>query len=170
VPTRLARAALTAHLYHDRVEIASGAERVAVHERSTKAGDYRIALNHVLSLLEQKPRAASEATVIRQLRLPECFDKLRDALRRERSDANWEWVQVIGLLEEHSLEALCAAVERSLEVGAPGLGSICQLLSNESQPRMMVEPVNLKRADLAAIEVPVADLSCYGALAGGQVA
>lgn len=164
VPSRCARAALTAHLYHDRVEIAEGAEIVAEHRRSTAEAAYVLDLEHVLCALERKPRAAPEATVIRQLGLPGCFDELRDALCRGRRQSHHEWVRVIRLLVDHSLESVSAAVEASLASGAPGLGSVRQLLRYEHQPRLAVEPVVLSQPDLAAIEIPACDLERYASL------
>ena len=164
VPTDYARRTLAARLYHDRVEIISGADIVAKHPRSTMTAKYVLALEHVLELLERKPRSAREATVIRQIGLPACFDELRVALRREKGQSDKEWVQVIGLLVEHPLESVREAVERTLETGAIGLTSIKQVLRHKSQSRLAIEPVDLDQPDLIAYEIPPADLSRYGSL------
>ena len=164
VPTDCARQTLTARLYHDRVEIISGLDVVAKHPRSTTAAEYVLALEHALDLLERKPRSAREATVIRQIGLPGCFEELRIALRNEKRQSDKEWVQVLRLLVEHSLESVRQAVEQSLEHGAIGLTSIKQFLRHNHQPRLAIEPVDLTQPDLVAYEIPPADLSRYGSL------
>lgn len=170
VPSQFARATLTAHLYHDRVEIANGHEVIAIHRRSTVAAAYVLELDHVLGLLERKPRAAQEATVIRQMGLPQCFDDFREALRRERGNPNREWVQVVGLLIDHSLASVCTAVEASMASGAPGLGSVRQLLRQEDQPRVAIDPIGLSGLGLADVEISAANLAEYESLLGGLVA
>ncbi len=123
----------------------------------------------MLELLERKPRAAAEATVIRQMGLPPCFEELRVALRRERRQSDREWVQVLGLLVEHPLESLRSAVVASLDSGAPGLGSIRQLLRIERQPRLVIEPVQIDRPSIASITVAAPDLSQWSVLHAGAL-
>lgn len=167
VPSELARRPVIVRLYHDRVQIAHEAEVVAVHGRSTTPGEYVLDLEHVLDLLETKPRAAMEATVIRQLGLPEPFYELRAALRRERRRSDREWVRVLRLLVDHSLESLVTAVEGALASGAPGLGTIKQLLRCDSHPQLVTEPVELERADLAMFHVAEPDLAAWDLVHAG---
>ena len=166
VPGELARQTLTAHLYHDRVEIASGATIVASHVRSIGEGEYVLALEHVLDTLEKKPRAASEATVIRQIGLPECFETLRTTLRQQKRKPDKEWVRIIGLLIDHPLAALQVAVEEALASNAPGIGSIQQILRCKNQGRMAVEPVDLSGREIGQIDIAPAELARYGSLTG----
>lgn len=164
VPTSCARQMLTARIYHDRVEFISGADVVAKHPRSTKKAEYVLALEHVLELLERKPRSAREATVIRQIGLPDCFEQIRVALRREKRQSDKEWVQILGLLVEHPLESVRQAIEQSLASGAIGLTSVKQLLRHKNQPRLAIEPVDIEQPELVAYEIQPADLGLYGSL------
>ena len=164
IPSELATKTVTAKLFHDRVEVVHEATVVAVHERSVERGKYVLALDHTLDLLLQKPRAAQEATVIRQIGLPAVFDELRVALRSERRHSDREWVKVIGLLLDHSLDALTAAVTESLESDAPGIGSIQQILRRHSEPRLLIEPVEVDRDELKAYEIPGPNLADWDAL------
>jgi transposase len=164
VPTDCARRTLTARLYHDSVEVINGLDVVATHTRSTKKAEYVLALDHVLELLERKPRSAREATVIRQMGLPACFDQLRIALRKERRQSDKEWVQILGLLVDYPLESVRQAIEQSLERGAIGLTSVKQLLRHGSQPRLAIEPVDITERGLIVYEIRPADLSRYGSL------
>ena len=168
VPSAFARRTLTAHLYHDRIEFAAADTIIATHARATKRGEYILELAHVLSVLERKPRAAAEATVIRQLGLPECFEALREELRRAKRMSDKEWVQIIGLLVDHPLEALRSAVEEALERNAPGIGTIRQILRASGQGRVAVEPVDLTGLGLARIAIAPAELGLYGALLKGS--
>ena len=166
VPSELTRRTLTAHLHHDRIEIATGDTVVASHPRSATKGEYVLALEHVLDALEKKPRAASEATVIRQIGLPDCFETLRSTLRQQKRRSDKEWVQIIGLLIDHPLAALQAAVEEALTSNAPGLGSIQQILRRMNQGRVAIVPVDLSERAIAQIEVAPAELARYGSLIG----
>jgi transposase len=170
VPTLYARQTLAARLFHDRVEIINGVDVVAKHARSTKPAEYVLELDHVLDLLEQKPRSAREATVIRQMGLPSCFDELRTAMRSEKRRSDKEWVQVLGLLVEHSLESVRQAVEASLQSGVVGLSSIKQLLRRRNQPRIAIEPLAMEEPELMQYEIPIADLGRYGSLLGRKSA
>lgn len=160
-----ARRTLTARLYHDQVKVFDGTMEVAKHKRSLQPGTFVLELEHILRVLEKKPRAASEATVIRQLGLPQCFEDLRQAMRgRQRRKSDKEWVQIIGLLLDHPLAALTSAVEAALERDVPDLSSVRQLLRNESQPRVAVEPVRLADLGLDQRTVAAVDLEIYGSL------
>ena len=170
VPTVCARRTLAARLYHDRVEIIDGADVVAKHARSTKPAEYVLELEHVLDLLEQKPRSASEATVIRQMGLPDCFSELRAALRAEKRQSDKEWVQILGLLVDHSLESVRQAVELALKNGTIGLTSVKQLLRHKNQPRVAIEPIKMEQPDLIQYEIPAANLNRYGSLLGRKSA
>ena len=102
--------------------------------------------------------------------LPSCFDELRTALRSEKRRSDKEWVQVLGLLVEHSLESVRQAVEASLQSGVVGLSSIKQLLRRRNQPRVAIEPLAMKEPELMQYEIPIADLGRYGALLGRKSA
>ena len=167
VPTDLARKTLTVKRFHDRVEVIHGADVVAVHQRSAVRGAYVLELEHTLDLLLKKPRAAQEATVIRQIGLPPCFDELREALRDEKRHSVREWVKVIGLLVDHSLDALTAAVKEALQSGAPGVGSIKQILRRKAEPRWLIEPIDVEEEQLAQYQVPQPDLSDWDVLVTG---
>lgn len=168
VPSELARRTLTAHLHHDRIEIAADGAVVASHPRSASEGEYVLALEHVLDALEKKPRAASEATVIRQIGLPDCFETLRSTLRQQKRRSDKEWVQIVGLLIDHPLAALQAAVDEALTSNAPGLGSIQQILRRKNQGRLAIVPLDLSDPTLAQIEIAPAELARYGSLVGSS--
>ncbi|MGH7162042.1 MAG: Mu transposase domain-containing protein, partial [Planctomycetota bacterium] len=158
----------TVKLFHDRVEIAVGAERVAVHARRFEKGAKVLEARHVLSLLERKPRAVGEATAIRQWSLPPVFLELRQELAGRTRRPDREWVSILRLLEEHPEEAVEAAVKEAIEKGSPRKESVLALLRRSAEGASpAVAPAAVARPDLAAIEVQAPMLGAYDALAEG---
>jgi len=167
VPSELARRALIAKLYWDRIEIAEGEHRVASHARSYTDGALVLDAMHVLRLLEKKHRAISESTAIAQMKLPSVFTELRAALRGKVRRPDREWVQVLLLLEEHALEVLEEAVRSALERGSPSLETVRMLLRQRASELPVLAPAPIARAELAEIEVAPAELAGYDELFGG---
>jgi len=150
---------------HDRVRIVVREKVVAEHHRSFRVGDKVINPLHVLPLLERKSRAVGEATAIRQWELPEAIGELRYELRRHTRHPDREWVQVLQLLEDVNERELEEAVAEAIERGSPRLETIRLLLRHASeQPAGRAEPVEVKRADLAMIQVAEPSLAAYDAL------
>jgi transposase len=164
VPSELVRQPLVAKLYHDRVEFASGDKVVARHERSFSRGQLVLDAHHILRLLEIKHRAAVEATAIQQWELPAVFDRLLAALCERSRKPRQEWVRVLRLSEDHSLDDVEAAIELAFERGSPRYSSIKSLLRTVMDEPRHVEPVPIECPELAAIDVPPADLAPYDAL------
>jgi len=167
VPSKCARRSVIVRLYHDRVEIAADGEIVATHQRSTVGGQTIIDLEHVIDVLEHKPRAAMEATVIRQLGLPKAFYDLRVKLREEHRKSDKEWVQIIRLLLDHTLDDLHDAVETALAHNAPGIATIRQLLRQSSAVIVKADPVDLTLHDDIFVTIDEPDLSEWDALCAG---
>ena len=169
VPSEYARRSVVARLYHDRIEISADGEVIATHKRSARTGENVIELEHVIDVLERKPRAAMEATAIRQLGLPDAFYRLRVALREQRRKSDKEWVQVIRLLLEHTLDDLHDAVEAALESNAPGLSTIKQLLRFSTSSVPVAEPVDLTGYGVADMTIAEPDLSDWDVMCAGGV-
>jgi transposase len=167
VPSEFARRALTVRIYHDHIEAVADGRVVARHRRSTCNSTTTIDIEHVIDILERKPRAALEATVIRNLGLPAPFYELRDSLRENRRHSDKEWVQVIRLLIDHPLAELVDAITAALRNGAPGLATILHLLRSSSPTTPCLEPVSLNRADLAQMRVAEPDLAAWDAIHEG---
>ena len=167
VPSELARRALLAKIFWDRIEIAQGDRCVASHARSYSEGAHVLDAMHVLRLLERKHRAVSESTAIAQMKLAPVFTELRAALRGKVRRPDREWVQVLLLLEEHPVEDLESAVRAALGRGSPSLETVRMLLRQRSSELLVLAPAPLARAELAAIEVAPAELGGYDELCGG---
>jgi hypothetical protein len=166
-PTELARRALLSKAYWDKIEIVDAERVVASHERSYVAGTYVLDAMHVLRLLERKHRAISESTAIQQLKLPPALAELRVALRGKVRKPDREWVRVLLLLEEHSMDELERAVSESLLRQSPSLETIRMLLRQQQSQAPVLAPVPVANAELASIDVAPADLTGYDQLVGG---
>ncbi|MGH8674085.1 MAG: IS21 family transposase [Burkholderiales bacterium] len=167
VPSDLTRRALLAKIFWDRIEIVDSERCVAVHARSYVEGDHVLDAMHVLRLLERKHRAVTESTAVQQLKLAPVFVRLREALRGKVRKPDREWVRVLRLLEEHSMEELECAVGSALERVSPSLETIRMLLRHQASETPAIAPAEVASAALAAIEVAPADLEGYDQLVGG---
>jgi transposase len=124
---------------------------------------------HYLALIERKPRALDWGAPMKELKLEACFEQLRRQMEdgQEHSRGTRAYIGVLRLLEQHSLEALTRAVRRALELGAPDKDSIRNLLL--CPPERLPGRLDLSgRMHLATVQVPLPDLSVYGALAAAQ--
>jgi transposase len=168
VPSESARRSLLAKLYWNRVDIVDGERCLATHERSYVEGSHVLDPMHVLRVLERKHRAIPESTAIQQMRLDPVFSELRQAMRTKVRKADREWVRVLLLLEEHSMEELECAVREALGRGSPSVETIRMLLRRPTGEHWIVEPALVRDAALGAIDVAPARLEGYDELVGGQ--
>jgi Mu transposase, C-terminal domain len=167
VPSDLARHALFAKIFWDRIEITDGERCVASHARSYKEGKHVLDAMHVLRLLERKHRAITESTAMAQMKLAPVFAELREALRGKVRRSDREWVRVLLLLEGHSMEDLESAVQAALERGSPSVETIRMILRQRSSEPTVITPAPLARPELASIQVAIPDLADYDDLHGG---
>ena len=117
--------------YVDRVVLCHKDTVVAEHVRSWgKEGiffDYR----HYLGLLERKPGSLDHARPLMDLNLPECFDTLRRCLEGEeekKGEGLREFIRVLRLLEDHSMDKLRVAIEKALLIHAHSRDAVLQFL------------------------------------------
>ena len=153
VPLEEARRPVTVKLFHDRVDLAVGAEVVARARRSFKPGDMVLDPLHVLATLEKKHRAIDEATALKGWKLPEAFGELRSELRAHTRKPDQEWIGVLRLMEEHPMGLVEAAVRAALAQGSPRLETVRLLLRAKAEEPVAVTPVVLERDELAALVV-----------------
>ncbi len=167
VPSEYARRALLAKIFWDRIEVVDGDRSVASHTRSYVEGTHVLDARHILRLLERKHRAIGESTAIAQMELAPVLDRLREALRGKVRKPDREWVRVLRLLEEHSMEELESAVDLALERASPSLETIRMLLRQKSSEMPVFVPARVADETLGAIEIAPADLGGYDELVGG---
>jgi transposase len=169
VPTAFAHHPITVIGGLDEVRLICQDCLVARHRRHWGKEHVTFDPLHYLALLERKPGAFDHAKPLEAWSLPEVFATLR-----RRLEAAWgetgvrHFIQVLRLLEKHSLPDLTVAVERALAIGATTADAVRVLLEVTRET-----PVRLFRLDgrphLAGVQVPRLDLSAYHALREGSV-
>lgn len=161
VPIRFARRALSAKLYHDRIEFACDERIISTKRRAFEESAMVLDPLDVLPLLEHKHRAVGESTAIQQWDLPAVFHELRAKLRERTRKGDQEWVRVMRLLEHHDMEALTRSAEEALTRGSPSLATIRMLLERgESNSHTTALP-SIARTELLSLEVRQPSLEAW---------
>ena len=164
VPTQYAHRRVTILASVDEVRMACGDETIATHTRHW--GREKTIFNpvHYLALLERKPGGFDHARPLEGWDLPICFGILRRRLEAELdSHGTREFINVLRLLERHSLSALKYAVQHGLEIGAVSADAIRVILEFQQE-----EPVALFSLDgrphLRLVQIAQTDVSAYQTL------
>lgn len=108
VPTEYVGQNLLAKVYVHRVEIISRSQIIATHTRYYGRGHTSLQLEHYLTALKRKPHAVTHATVVRQL--PQPFQQVRERMEQAHSTGYKDFLKVLLLTHEYSLEAVCQAI------------------------------------------------------------
>jgi transposase len=166
VPTSFAYQALTAIGTIDRVRFLRRGAVVAEHGRCWGKGQVTFEPRHYLALWERKPGALDYARPLVGWQLPGCFAALRRRLEEvDPKGGTRQYIRVLRLLEGHALPAVTSAVERALGLAAAD-ADVVRLLLEQAQVRPAAGFDLAGRPHLAAVRLPLPDLSPYGALAG----
>lgn len=143
VPVRYGYRKVLVKAYVNKVEIYSGTEHIATHVRSYERCDFIFNPLHYLELLEKKVKAFDQAAPLAEWKLPECFSDIRRLLEgRMGTSGKREFVQVLRLLENFSLEYVEMAVKKSMQLGAIGFDAVKHLLLcmiERKPPRLNLE-------------------------------
>jgi transposase len=170
VPTAYAHHELLVKGYVDRVEVCRADQVIAQHARCWGREQEILEPLHYLALLERKPGALDFGRPFAEWDLPDCFSVLRARLERERSGAGTrEFIQVLRLLEGHSLGEVTRAVERGLRCNALIRDAIAQFLIPQEDWRGTTFRLE-GREYLRRVQVANTDVAAYAELvAGGGV-
>jgi hypothetical protein len=167
VPTAFAHHRLLVKGYVDRVEVCCGERVVARHGRCWGREQEILEPLHYLALLERKPGALDFGRPFAEWDLPDCFWVLRARLERERSGAGTrEFIQVLRLLEGHSLGEVTRAVERGLRCNALIRDAIAQFLIPQEDWRGTTFRLE-GREHLRRVQVANTDVAAYAELVAG---
>jgi transposase len=128
VPTRHGHLQVLVRGYVHEVTIACGSEVIARHPRSYQRETVVYDPLHYLALLEQKTRALDQAAPLAGWQLPECFAPLRRLLEARLKHGSREYVQVLRLLDNFTLEEVTQAIEDALSLGTIGFDAVKHLL------------------------------------------
>lgn len=119
---------------------------------------------HYLALLEKKPGALDYARPLEQWSLPESFSILRRRLENERQgEGTREYIQVLRLLEKHSVKKLAVAIEEGLSCGALSRDAIVQFLFPREEWRFTTFSLD-EHPHLRMVRIDNCDLQAYQTL------
>jgi transposase len=163
VPRTAAFQTVTVKGYVERIDIVLGSQVIATHPRSYGKHEQVLDPQHYLGSLQRRPAALDHANVFRRWQLPAVFSELRTALERQHGPrrGSKHYVRVLQLLEEHAIDAVQRAIERSRCGDGYDVEAI--LLRVRQRPSDM--PLSLDRESQPAavrhVQVPQPDLSKF---------
>lgn len=131
VPVRYANRQLLLRAYWNRVEIYSGLEHIASHPRSYERYQEILDLDHYLDLLLIKPGALDQAKPFRMARLPDVYHRFRAELRQRDRRGDREFVKILMLHCEFTLQQVVQALEEALRQRAIHYQAVRQFLRHE---------------------------------------
>lgn len=161
VPVRYAHSQVVVKGYVDRVVICRLGERIATHPRQWGHGAVVLEPVHYLALLERKPGGLDHGRPFAEWDLPECFALLR-ARQESRFgfDGTREYIQVLRLLEHHSLRELQRAIEQALRCNALTRDALAQFLIPQPDWRQTTFSLD-GREHLRQVRVTATDVAAY---------
>jgi len=168
VPVEYAHRPLTLIATIDEIRLIHENKLIARHKRSWKREQYSFEPVHYLALLERKPGGYDFAKPVKDWDLPECFSTLR-----RRLEAKWEgpgtreFIQVLRLLEKHSVKMLTKAVEYALSIGTLEVDAVRVLLEYTKEEPVQVFSLD-GRPHLKHVVVQQTDVTVYQSLLQGS--
>lgn len=151
VPSQYVGCSLRLEAYWDRLELYDKEKLVATHRRVYGRGAKVMELEHYLSALVRKPRAVTNATVIRQL--PGVYTQVRDKLLA--TGPNWykDFLAILLLHREFSAVWVQKALAEALEKNCLNPSCVRQILLNltmQERPKPVPVPEKLVLTNMAA--------------------
>lgn len=167
VPTAFAHHELLVKGYVDRVEVCCADRVIARHARCWGREMEILDPLHYLALLSRKPGALDFGRPFAEWDLPDCFSVLRARLEHERGDAGTrEFIEVLRLLDVHSLGEVTRAIERGLGCNALIRDAIAQFLIPQEDWRGRTFRLD-GREHLRQVQVATTDVGAYSELVAG---
>ena len=160
VPVECDATSLLLRAFVDRVEITDGTMVVAVHERCYGREQDVLDVFHYLPLLKQRPGAFDHARPLKMWARPAVMDRYLARLRERLSPrvATMEFLRVMELCVDYSLDEVAVAVEQAMTSGSLGAGTVAYLLRVNGMTR---EPATVLVSAPACPQVQDRDLSQY---------
>ena len=147
VPTKFVLRSLLVKATPFQIEILSGKEVVASHERQGGRDRVVAELSHYLDLLERKPRAARSALPVVQAGLPDAFEAYRRRVYDGTGAGDRRFVAVLRLGQELGFTRIGLALTRASVMGAedPAEIRMLALKDTEALPRALCTGWKLPR-------------------------
>lgn len=168
VPTAYAYHEVLVKGYVDRVEVCRGEQLIARHARCWGREREILEPLHYLALLERKPGALDFGRPFAEWDLPDCFSVLRARLEHQFGDEGTrEFIQVLRLLNAHSLGEVTRAIERGLSCNALIRDAIAQFLIPQEDWGQTTFRLD-GREQLRHVQVATTQAAAYGELVAGS--
>ena len=137
---------------------------VATHKRDWGRESVHFEPIHYLALLERRPGALDHARPLKDWDLPPCYDLLRRRLEMKHgAKGTCQYIKVLRLLENSSINGLAKAITRALELGMLEVDAIQVILQGCNEKPLGVFSLD-GRPHLQGVQVQSPDLSVYGIL------
>jgi len=162
VPVEHASESLLLRAFVDRVEITDGTRVAAVHERCYGREQDILDVFHYLPLLKKRPGAFDHAKPLKMWTRPAVFDSYLARLRERLSHrmATMEFLRVMELCVDHSLDEVAAAVDQAMTLGSLGASTVAFLLRS-NQTALQPSPSGIMTSAPACPPVQHRDLLQY---------
>jgi len=162
VPVEHASESLLLRAFVDRVEITDGTRVAAVHERCYGREQDILDVFHYLPLLKKRPGAFDHAKPLKMWTRPAVFDSYLARMRERLSHrmATMEFLRVMELCVDHSLDEVAAAVDQAMTLGSLGASTVAFLLRS-NQTALQPAPSGIMTSAPACPPVQDRDLRQY---------
>jgi hypothetical protein len=160
VPMEYAYQDVTVKGYTDHVKICRFNEVIAVHRRCWARQQQIFNPLHYLPLLERTPHSLPFARPFEQLALPRCFEVLQNRMESQLEQGCREYIRVLRLLENYSLNQLTTAVEKALRHRVHTPEAIEQFLPDSTPWRQTTFKLD-GREHLRQVKISQANLRDY---------
>ena len=151
VPETYRQKRILLKIYQDRIDLVSGSELIASHRRLHGKGQYSLNICHFLKTFGRKPGSIRHSKVIQQ-----APDILQDLFKSHYLDRPLDFIQILSLTEECSLQELVIAIDKLQKSHIPPeYATIRMVLNNTPSPAID----SLEEYDLIHVQEP--DLTVY---------
>tara|TARA_B100001123_G_scaffold414770_1_gene514611 strand:+ start:351 stop:1844 length:1494 start_codon:yes stop_codon:yes gene_type:complete len=164
VPVKYGHRKITVVATVDEVRLVFENQLIARHERHWGREQFIFEPVHYLALLERKPGGFDHARPLVDWQLPECFDVLRRRQEREPSGLGTrEFIRVLRLLEQATIQELERAVEYALDIDITDANSIRVILEHRRESPVALFSLD-GRPHLKAVQVEATHPQAYQSL------
>ena len=151
VPLKYAHKPVSAKAYWDRVKIVKDNRVIAEHLRSYGRNQEILEPLHYVPILERKPNLLEHGKPFRNWKLPEVFEKYRNALKERVDKPEREYIRLLLLHRECTTEKIAAALSRAITAGCYNVDAVRLFLySNEHKNHPEDDGLNRIRLDTGA--------------------
>jgi transposase len=166
VPARFVGKTLWITSYWNRVEIGTGLEIVAVHERSYGEDEYILNPEHYLDVLERKPHAVPYARPLVQHRWPagywEFYQRMAD--REGPGEAGRGFIRILRSHVKYGADMTSSAVQQATEMGVYSADFVVAAIDRQRSDTSAAEVLDAsEHPQLMRYQIKIPDIARYQA-------